>query len=261
MGFIHITVKDLVDILIVWILAYEFLKLFRGTRATYMFLGLLLIVIIALIAQFFNLLALNIIIGAFETIGLVALVIVFQPEIRRALLIIGRHPTFKGIFRLEERVIIPEIVKAAFSLRDRGLGGLIVIERKMGLREYIEESGVELNAKISAPLIVSIFTPPSPLHDGAVIIRGDSIIAARVLLPLSDDPTLDPSFGTRHRAALGISAVSDAVAIVVSEERKSVRTAVQGTLSPPHTRDSLAKLLRELLPRPEELGVEEESEI
>jgi diadenylate cyclase len=247
MNFIHFGIKDLIDILLVWILAYQILRLFRGTRATYMFLGLMVIVFFALVAQFLNLAAMNWIISVFETIGLVALVIVFQPEIRRALAILGRNPALRAIFRVEEELIIPEIVKSVFSLRDRGLGGIIVIERKIGLREYIEESGVELNAKVSAPLIVSIFTYPSPLHDGAVIIRGDRIVAARVLLPLSDDPNLDPSLGTRHRAAIGITQVSDAVAIIVSEERKAVRLAFEGTLSPPHTRDSLARALSEIL--------------
>ena len=247
MGFLNFGVKDLLDVLLVWIITYEVLKLFRGTRAVYMVFGLVIIILFAILAQFFNFEGLNWIIRTLKTIGLVALVIVFQPEIRRALVTLGRHPAVRSIIRQEEEPIIPEIVKAAFTLRDRGMGGLIVIERKIGLREYVEESGVPLDAKVSALLIVSIFTPPSPLHDGAVIISGNKIIAARVILPLSNSPLISPSLGTRHRAAVGVTEVSDAIAIVTSEERMSVRHAVNGELSPPHTKESLSKALQELL--------------
>ena len=253
MGFLHFGIKDAIDILLVWFLFYEVLKLFRGTRAAYIFLGILVIIFIALLSQFLHLDAVNWILSAIWTIGLVALVIIFQPEIRRALATLGRNPMIRAFTRGETAITISKIVQAAFLLRDRGLGGLIVVERKTSLREYIEESGVSLDAEVSAPLIVSILTPPSPLHDGALIIRSGRIIGARVVLPLSDNPDLDPSLGTRHRAAVGIT---DAVAIVISEERRSVRTAAHGILSAPHTKESLGLLLKDLLYPP--TGKEEE---
>lgn len=261
MGFIHFSIKDIIDILLVWVLLYEVLKLFRGTRAAYIFLGIIVIIIIALASQFLHLDALNWILSAIWTIGLVALVIIFQPEIRRALATLGRNPMIRAFSRGESALTISKLVQTAFSLRDRGLGGILVVERKTSLREYIEESGVSLDAEISVPLIVSIFTPPSPLHDGALVIDAGRIIGARVLLPLSDNPELDPSFGTRHRAAVGISEVSDAVAIVVSEERRSIRIAAGGNLSAPHTKESLGISLKELLlteayPEEEDTGAE-----
>jgi diadenylate cyclase len=259
MGFLHFGIKDAIDILLVWFLFYEVLKLFRGTRAAYIFLGILVIIFIALLSQFLHLDAVNWILSAIWTIGLVALVIIFQPEIRRALATLGRNPMIRAFTRGETAITISKIVQAAFLLRDRGLGGLIVVERKTSLREYIEESGVSLDAEVSAPLIVSILTPPSPLHDGALIIKSGRIIGARVVLPLSDNPDLDPSLGTRHRAAVGITEISDAVAIVISEERRSVRTAAHGILSAPHTKESLGLLLKDLLyPL---TGKEEEEEV
>ena len=184
--------------------------------------------------------------------------IIFQPEIRKALATLGSNPMIRAFSKGESSVTVSKLVQTAFSLRDRGLGGLVVIERKASLREFIEESGVSLDAEVSAPLIVSIFTPPSPLHDGAVIIKSGRIIGARVVLPLSDNPDIDPSLGTRHRAAIGITEVSDSVAIVVSEERRSIRTAAEGKLSAPHTKESLGMVLRELL-LTEALPPEEES--
>lgn len=262
MGFLELHVKDIIDIILVWILLYEVLKLFRGTRAAYIFLGILVIIFIALISQFLHLDALNWILSAVWTIGLVALVIIFQPEIRKALATLGSNPMIRAFSRGESGVTVSKIVQTAFALRDRGLGGLIVIERKASLREFIEASGVSLDAEISVPLIVSIFTPPSPLHDGAVVIKSGRIIGARLVLPLSDSPDIEPSLGTRHRAAIGITEVSDCVAIVISEERRSVRTAVGGRLSTPHTKESLGIELRESLvskTMPEEESINEEA--
>ncbi len=245
MDFIKPGINDIIDILIVAFIFYQILKLFRGTRATYMLWGIVVILLLAFLAQFLNLVALKWLISVVETIGLIAIIVVFQPEIRRALMELGRNPRIRSLFMhgVKEPIPIDEITKAVFNLRDRGLGAIIVIEREIGLRDYITESGIELDARVVAPLIVSIFVPPGPLHDGAMIIKGDKIIGARVLLPLSDNPEISTEFGTRHRAAIGITENSDAVAIVVSEERKSVRAAVSGSLTAPHTKESLKKLL------------------
>ncbi|RKY98652.1 MAG: TIGR00159 family protein [Candidatus Hydrothermota bacterium] len=250
MEFLKPGLNDILDIFIVAFIFYQILKLFRGTRATYMLWGILVIVFFALLAQFLNMEALKWLISAVETIALIALIVVFQPEIRKALMELGKNPRIRAFFFKEEafrQVPVDEIVKAVFDLREHGLGAIVVIERAVGLRDYVEDAGVEIDAKVSAPLIMAIFTPPGPLHDGALIVRGERIIGAGVVLPLSDNPELDPSFGTRHRAALGITELSDALAIVVSEERKSVRVAYQGSFTPPHTRDSLRKFLNEML--------------
>jgi diadenylate cyclase len=248
MEFLQIGVKDLLDILLIWVIAYQILKLFRRTRASYIFYGVLLVVFFVLFAGFLNFEGLNWIFSAIKTVGLVALVVVFQPEIRRMLVSIGRNPAVRTLFREESRTI-SEAVKASFGLRDRGLGGIIVLGRRVGLKEYVEESGVELSAGVSSPLILSIFTPPSPLHDGAMIIEADKIVAARVLLPLSTNPHLEGTLGTRHRAAIGVTEITDALAVVVSEESRVVRTALGGKLSTPHTKESLAQTIEAMFAR------------
>lgn len=250
MGFLRFTLKDLIDILIVWAVTYQVLKFFRGTRASYMLFGILFLIVVALAAQLLNLLALSWIMGALKTIGLVALVIIFQPEIRRALIVLGRNPTWQRIFQAgepEAEVPLQEIVNAVFYLRDRGLGAILVLEGRMLLQEYVEETGTVLDARLNSRLLLSIFLPQSPLHDGAVIIRGDRVLAAGVLLPLSANPALDPELGTRHRAAIGITEVSDAISIVVSEERRVVRIAYHGTLTEPLAREDLESRLVILL--------------
>lgn len=237
--------KDLIDILIVWYILYVTLKLFKGTRTLYMLVGLAFILIMSGISVFANLNALNWLISAFAKYGLLALIVIFQPEIRRGLALLGKNPFFRNTFIGQST--IDEIVRAALQLRDRGLGAIIIIERRIQLNDYIEESGVPLYAKVSAPLIVSIFTPPSPLHDGAVIIRGEYIVAARVILPLAQSEDIDPSLGTRHRAAIGITRITDAIAVVVSEERKSIRIAEDGKISKPLTTDEFRVYLRQAL--------------
>ena len=250
MGFLRFTLKDLLDILVVWAVTYQVLKFFRGTRASYMLFGILVLILVALIAQIFNLLALSWIMGTLKTIGLVALIIVFQPEIRRALIVLGRNPTWQRIFQTGAeggQVPLEEIVDAVFFLRDRGLGAILVIEGQMLLQEYVEETGTVLDAQVSSRLLLTLFLPQSPLHDGAVILRGDRVVAAGVLLPLSANPALDPELGTRHRAAIGITEVSDAIAIVVSEERRVIRIAYQGSLTEPLAREDLESRLAILL--------------
>ncbi len=247
MEFLTFRLKDLIDILLVWFITYETLKLFKGTRASYIFWGIVLIVIAAIIASFLHLDAFNWIMSQIESIALIALIVIFQPEIRKVLATIGRTSFLRKLYPSGGLQEISKIATSALMLRDRKLGGIIVIERKDSLKEFIDESGVPVDAEISPPLIVTIFTPPTPLHDGAIIVKEDRIIACRVVLPLSNNPNIDPSFGTRHRAAIGITEITDAVSIVVSEERRSIRIAVNGEITPPLTKDDLISMLIKLI--------------
>ncbi len=247
MEFLTFRLKDLIDILLVWFITYETLKPFRGTRASYIFWGIVLIIITAIIASFLHLEAFNWIMSQIESIALIALIVIFQPEIRKVLATIGRTSFFRRLYPQGEMEEISRIATSALQLRDRKLGGIIVIERKDSLKEFIDENGVAIDAEVSPPLIVTIFTPPSPLHDGAVITKEGRIIGCKVVLPLSDNPAIDPSFGTRHRAAIGITEVTDAVSVVVSEERRSIRIAVNGEISPPLTKDDLIEKLTVLI--------------
>jgi len=232
-------VIDALDIILVAILIYQFLKLFRGTRAPYIFAGVLVVIAVGVVAQILDFPGLSWIIDAVKTVALVALVIIFQPEIRRALGLVGQRPFFRGL--IKESVPVDKIVEASCELRERGLGAIIVIERRMGLREFTEEA-VAVNTGFSVPLVISILLPDSPLHDGAVIIREDRVLAAKAVLPVSRN--LPPElYGTRHRAAVGITEVSDAVAIVVSEENRNIRGAVGGRLTAPLSREGLTSFM------------------
>ncbi len=250
MDFLKIGLKDVLDILIVWVLFYQALKLFRGTRTAYIVTGLTALAVVALLAQFLNLEALNSIIQGIETVGVLALIIIFQPEIRRVLANLGRTPWLRRLFRepYPDLATVQEVARAAFQLRSMGLGALIVLERQVELNDLIEESGVRLDAQVTAPLLVSIFLKTSPLHDGAVIIRQNRVIAARVILPLySGAHPLPEEFGTRHKAAMGIMEQSDAVVVVVSEERNEVRLGHDLQLERVDTEVDLIQKLKELL--------------
>jgi diadenylate cyclase len=209
--------RDIVDVLLVTILLYYFLKYLRGTRALRMLVGLLVIIAVSLAARWLNFKALGLIIDSLKAFWVVAFVILFQPEIRNALGRFGRFRPLRFLLRSEtENVVIDEIVDAASQMKERNIGGLIVIERSIGLRDFVE-TGSPLEAKVSSPLLVSIFTPPSPLHDGACVVIGDQIVAAGCTLPLSDVREGGAVLGMRHRAGLGIATLTDAVAVVVSE--------------------------------------------
>lgn len=220
---------DLLDIIIVAFLFYRLFLLVKGTRATQMFIGLFLLIILSVVVQWLNLNALNWILSSLKTVWVVAFVILFQPELRRALTQLGQNRLLGFIIKVEESGTVSEIVKACHQLVQKGLGAIIVIEQDVGLRNYIE-TGTPLDAKVTSELIVTIFTPPSPLHDGAVIIEKSRVLAAGCILPLSQNPRLAKSLGTRHRAGLGLSEESDAVVIIVSEETASISLAIGGKL-------------------------------
>ena len=220
---------DILDIIIVAFLFYRIYLLIKGTRALQMFIGLFLLITVSFIAQWLNLNALNWILSSLKTVWVIAFVILFQPELRKALTQLGQNRIIGMFLKVEGSGTVSEIVKASHQLSQRGLGALIVIERDLGLRNYIE-TGTPLDARVTSELLVTIFTPPGPLHDGAVIVEKNRVLAAGCILPLSQNPRLSRSMGTRHRAGLGLSEESDAIVIIVSEETRMISLAIGGKL-------------------------------
>ncbi len=222
---------DLLDIFLVAFLFYRLLVLVKGTRSGQMYVGLLLIVLIGLFARAFDLIAVKWIVDSLKTIWLIAFVILFQPELRHVLAAFGRTRYFRSFLRGESYGVLGEVVRAAEALGARRQGALIVIERNTGLRNFVE-TGTRIDAKVTAELLTALFAPGSPLHDGAVILREEAIVAAGCILPLSSDPRTATALGTRHRAALGITEESDAAVVVVSEETGAISVAYRGLLHP-----------------------------
>jgi diadenylate cyclase len=189
--------------------------------------------------------ALNAIFQAGQLVWVIAILIVFQPELRSALARIGRTPWLRVLAKVEESPVIAEVVKAAAQLSKEKRGAIIAIQREIGLMEYVE-SGKQLQAAVSAELLTTIFAPYTPLHDGAVIIEGDNIVAAACILPLTQFPVYDPSIGTRHRAAIGLSEETDAAVVVVSEETGQISLAVGGRLEKNLSPEQLTERLQNL---------------
>lgn len=226
-GFLTITLIDVIDLLLVSWLFYKIYLYFKGTRAGQMLAGLIILMVGSFLFNAFGLSASSWLINQFQTVWVVAFVILFQPELRRLLIYVGQTRFFQRIFRVGTSRTIMSIVEAASQLQERHWGGLIVIQRETGLRSY-KEQGTQLKAEVTAPLLVSIFNPTSPLHDGAVIIQNDIIDAAACILPLTESTMIDPEMGTRHRAALGISEETDAIVVLVSEEKARISVVEDG---------------------------------
>jgi diadenylate cyclase len=222
-------IVDALDIVIVTFLLYKLFTLMKGTRAVSMFFGLIVLFALSVIAQQLNLLALNWIISSLKTVWVIAFVIIFQPELRRALASLGQRRLLRRFFTVEETGAIPEVIRAASRMADRGIGAIIVLEKDMGLKNYIE-TGTKVDARVTSELLETIFTPPGPLHDGAVIIQNDRVAAAGTILPLTQDQRLSQALGTRHRAAIGLTEETDAIVIVVSEETHAISYAQGGKL-------------------------------
>jgi len=238
--FITIRFLDVVDILLVATLLYQMYRLIKGTVAFNIFIGLFLVYVFWLLVKAMNMELLGTLMGQFIGVGVLALVVVFQQEIRRFLLLIGTNYQLshsfglEKLFNLEKAKLatnqqIKEIVRACDNLARSKTGALIVIPHKFELKEIIR-SGEKINARISSALLETIFFKNTPLHDGAVIVVGNRIAAARCILPLTEKTDLDPGLGLRHRAALGISEITDALAIVVSEEKGTISLAINGEL-------------------------------
>lgn len=238
------------DITIVSYIFYKAILLVEGTRAVQLLKGLLILLVFASVSNLLGLTTINWLLSRLELAIAVALPVVFQPEIRRALAQLGKGRLFSRSFRMmraeDMAEVINEIVRAAVDLSERRTGALIVIERETGINDYID-TGIKLDGLVSSEILENIFVPNTPLHDGAVVIRGDRIIAASCFLPLSDSPYLSNKLGTRHRASLGISEVSDAVTIAVSEETGTISLSNSAKLTRYLDEDTLKKQLEDLL--------------
>ena len=242
-----LTAWDVVDILIVSILIYEGLKLIRGTRAMQMATGTLVVLVLFYISQFFPLQTVSWLIRNVLAYAAFAAIVLFQSDIRRALAHLGRAPFFRYFERTERtKETIEEVVTAAGLLAKDHVGGIFILEREIGLRNYVE-SGIPIDAAVSYDLLTTIFQPTTPLHDGAVIIVEDRIAAAACFLPLTVNPKLDRDLGTRHRAAIGLTEESDAVAVVVSEERGEISLSTRGHIERRLSVDDLRARLQEII--------------
>jgi diadenylate cyclase len=238
---------DVVDIAVVSFLIYEFLKLIRGTRAVQMAVGSLFVVGMFYVSQLAPLQTLNWLIRNALVYVAFAAIVIFQSDIRRALAHFGQAPFFRYFTRqLAADETIEEVVVAASMLAQQKIGAIVVIEREIGLRNYIE-SGIPLDAALTYDLLATIFRPGSPLHDGAVILQEGRVAAAACFLPLTVNPRLSRELGTRHRAAIGLTEESDAVAIVVSEESGLISIALEGEIERGLSSEDLRQRLRALI--------------
>lgn len=251
----NIGLIDVVQVLLIAVVVYYFILWIKQTRAYTLFKGMILIVLIVLIAALTGMETILWIFRNISTVVLVALVVIFQPELRKMLEQLGEKNTLsmlgvlnrekEGIERLSEQSV-EEIVRACYEMGAVKTGALIVLERDIVLSEY-EKTGIEIDAKISSQLLINIFEHNTPLHDGAVLVRNDRIQAATCYLPLSDNLSLNKNLGTRHRAAVGISEVSDALTIIVSEETGNVSYAQKGRINTGVTQTELKEQLRTFL--------------
>ena len=237
---------DLVDIVIVAFLIYQLLQFIRGTHAVQMALGALVLVLLYWLSQLLHLETVNWLLRTFMPYLVFGIIVVFQSEIRKVLAQLGKTP-LPGVFgsrRTEE--VIDEVVLAATTLAAQRTGAIVVIERDMGLRSYIE-TGIALDAYVTYDLLISIFNPGTPLHDGAVIVQGNRVAAAACFLPLTVNPQLSRELGSRHRAAIGVTEDTDALAVVVSEETGVISLVVGGRIRRELEAGSLKAALLEVL--------------
>ncbi|HPU29072.1 MAG TPA: diadenylate cyclase CdaA [Syntrophorhabdaceae bacterium] len=238
--------QDILDIVVVSIIIYRGLLFIKGTRAIQLLIGVIIVLFIFYVSKKLELFTLNWILNNFVGSIIIILVVIFQDDIKRMLLAIGRSPFLRKISYIEETRFYDNIANACNIMGKRKTGALIVIERDVGLEEFME-IGVRLDAEVNTELILSIFHPGSPLHDGATIIREGRIRAAGCILPLTQREDIDKSFGTRHRAAIGISEITDAIAIVVSEEKGYISYAFRGEIHKKISGDELKSVIKELL--------------
>ena len=229
-----IGITDVIDVLIVAFVIYKILGFIRETRAEQLVKGLLVLVVAAFVSGQFNLYTLNWLLRSALTLGMIALVIVFQPELRRALEYVGRSKIMKAPFghidKEKAKALTTILIKSVDYFSTNKVGALIILERETALSDIVE-SGTGINAEVSVELLQNIFFEGAPLHDGAAILRGDKIFAAGCVLPLTRDNTLDKDLGTRHRAGIGITENSDAISLIVSEETGIISIAVDGKLT------------------------------
>ncbi|MDR1728652.1 MAG: diadenylate cyclase CdaA [Acidobacteriota bacterium] len=250
LGFFQITsfsFRDLIDIALVTFIVYRFLVLLKGTRGVQMTMGIVMLLLFFWVTRFLNLAAVEWLLSNVLTYIFFAIIVLYQAEIRSVLTRIGVF-SIRGHDRTRARDGIDEIVQASSTLAARKIGALIILEREVGLRDYAE-TGIALDAVITYDLLVTIFFPKTPLHDGATIIRKNRIVAAGCFLPLTLDPHLSQELGTRHRAAIGVTEETDAVAVIVSEETGTISMAIGGRITRDYSGDGLRTALRAALER------------
>ena len=242
--------KDLIEIAFVAFIVYRGLLLIHGTRAVQILAGIVVLVFTYALTHMLRLTMITYLLDAVLQYGVFALLIIFQPELRAGLAHLGQARA-RFFRRMEASEVAEEISDAVERLSRSGIGAIVAVEREAPLGDYVQ-SGSEMQAKVSADLVATIFTPYSPLHDGAVLVRGDTIIGAGCILPLSQAPFTDRSLGTRHRAAIGLSEETDAFVIVVSEETATISVAAGGRLTRNLTAPQVRDLLAGTAPRPAE---------
>ena len=248
----NLGIADIADMLIVAVIIYHLILLVRRTRGSAVLKGLILLVITTVVSILLGMKALSWLTTILISNGPLVLVVLFQPELRKALESLGRSRLLnrsKQVKADERERVIREIIQCMLDLSRRRVGALIVIERETGLKDIIE-TGTAVDSRISAPLLENIFEPNTPLHDGAVIIRDSRVVAAACILPLTESDSVSRDLGTRHRASIGISETTDAVALIVSEETGIMSAAREGRLSRHQDAESLRKLLSELYEEP-----------
>ena len=242
---------NIIDILVVWYLVYKLIMLVKGTKAVQLLKGVAIFIVIKILSELIGLHTLSWLMNQVIMYGVIAAVVIFQPEIRRGLEHLGRSSFLtpsRGEQQQDERMI-QAFDKAIQYMSKRKIGALITIERNTGLDEYIE-TGIDLDADITGELLINIFIPNTPLHDGAVIVKDEKIAVASAYLPLSESTLIPKEFGTRHRAAVGISEVSDAITIIVSEETGDVSLTLNNELLPHLSQEEYLEILRkELVPK------------
>jgi diadenylate cyclase len=234
--------RDVLEILIVAYVIYRLLLFLAGTRALQILLGLLFLVLVYFGAVLLKLDMISTLLGIVFTYGAFAAVVVFQPELRQALAKLGRTRAIRFLASSDPSAVGDQIADAVSRLSRNGTGAIIAVEGEVSLNDYVE-TGTEMEANVSADLLATVFTPYSPLHDGAVVVRGSQIVAAGCVLPLTQFPVSDKTLGTRHRAALGLSEETDAVVIVVSEETSKISIAIRGLLRRGVTSDQVRQVV------------------
>jgi diadenylate cyclase len=251
-GFITVTFIDLLDIAIVSFIVYRLYMLLKGTIAAQIFIGLMIILVLSFVSQAINFRALSWLLKLITDIWVIAFLILFQPEIRRLLVMVARNPFFNIFIKHENTDAASIITDAAFELSQHQHGALIILIQSTGLRGYAE-TGEIINARLSKGLLTSIFFPRSPLHDGAVIVKNNIIEAARCTLPLSSTTTIDGEpLGMRHRAGIGISEQADVISVIVSEETGAISVAEDGKLTSGLSKDALRQRLAKVT-RPQQV--------
>jgi diadenylate cyclase len=240
----HRWVLDILDITLMSIILYRLLLIVKGTKAAQMMIGLAILLLASLASRYLELFTIDWLVQSFLAQIVIAMIVLFQPEIRRALAHIG-EAQFLNFASAEELKSLEEIVRAAVSLANRKIGALIVIERDTSLKDFVE-IGTSLDARVSKELLLSIFHPTSPIHDGAVIIKGNRVAAAGCFLPITLSSELSKSLGTRHRAGIGLTEETDALAIIVSEETGLISVGIGGKIEEKMDMGTLRNMLTDI---------------